>query len=173
MPRRRIVVSSKSEVPVEGLRQRLLRADLSSPSTYQADSLVVTRKHLSLAALAFVLVGLGIVLMPFSSKSTGDCSPAAVSAWQTKSVPAWSDPLMTTTTVESSTFDPVTHTWTTPPTNLDNILGRPRLVSVTTPCAKTALYRVESSGVLLGLTAIGWLVGSRILRPAPDSSAAS
>jgi hypothetical protein len=127
----------------------------------------VNRNHLSLAALAVVLVALGIALMPFAVNPTTSCSPAAVSALQTRSVRAWSDPLstgyqplFTPPTAGSSTFDPVTHEWSSVASLAPT---QPVMVSVPTACAKKARPRLESSGVLLALTTIGWLVGRRII----------
>ena len=112
-----------------------------------ADMGSVNRKHLSLAALAVTLVALGIALLPFGwrdpYKSRVDCSPAVVSAWER----------------------------TTPTPVDENARGafaeylRSTSRSRPTACAEKARIRLETSGVLLGLTAVGLAVGRRILRP--------
>jgi hypothetical protein len=105
----------------------------------------VNRKHLSLAALAVVLVALGIALLPFKAGST-DCSPAAISAWEKYSVPDFSRPQGGAGAFAA--------------------LGE----ASPTKCAKQGRIRLEKSGVLLGLTAFGLVLGRRILQPEPLST---
>ena len=105
------------------------------------------RQYLSLAALAVVLVALGIALVPFGwrdpYKARVDCSPALVSVWQTNRV-------------GYQPYVPITPT----SGKFDNLFPAQTVdTQVRTACAKKARYRLESSGVLLGLTLAGWLVG--------------
>jgi hypothetical protein len=111
----------------------------------------VNRRHLSLVALAAVLVALWIGLAPFGwrnpYKAKVDCSPAVASVWETSKAYV-------------STLPAPTSGFRTPGNPFPGASGPSQ-----TDCAKHARLRLETSGVLLGLTLAGWLVGQRILTP--------
>lgn len=112
----------------------------------------VNRKHLSLAALAVVLVALGVALLPFSwrdpYKARVDCSPAVLAAWEHTG--GGFAPTLGATQAHGA--------GSLPSSGISRSSGP-------TPCAKKARTRLETSGVLLVLTGIGLVAGRRILRP--------
>jgi hypothetical protein len=113
----------------------------------------MNRKHLSLGALAVVLVALGIALLPFGWRdpyeARVDCSSPVVAAWDR---------------YPSGTLAPTRR-------GAGRLAAFPSTMAGPTACAKKARGRLATSGVLLGLTLGGWFVGRRILEPSPAVTA--